>query len=463
MGFLIISAVLFAVLSVVAIKLVKNKGCFIMLLILSLFCIRSIAIINNSEKLNTLNGISDTVDVTVVATQSAPEQSGFGSCTVRVNNSIYLDNNTRISLLMNGAETLELGDRLKLNVSYRKIQDEYKYSFYSEGIYLSAFSNVNYGSVKTQKGIYQLAGNVRRHINSRILNNTDNAHVLMAVLTGERAYMSNEFYETVKNSGVSHIIVVSGMHLAIISLGIERILRLFFKNEILINAILLSFVFFMCVICGMSISVMRAGIVYLIRAVYKVINRNSNNVHCLSFAALLVVFINPYAIFSVVFKLSFASTFGILVLPQLFDEKFTEYTEKSRILSGVADAVYVSLSAYLMTLPICISVFGYVSVVAVLVNILVSLATTVMLSFLVLAVVFGFVTVLEKLFFIIADMMADYFIKIVDYFGNLNYSTVTLRNPTLLTILLLAVYLIFYVVYFKPYEFLKRGGEIAHR
>ncbi len=462
-GFLIISAVLFTLVAVFVFVTVKNKGLAIMLLILTLFCLRSVAIFNNIERLNTLDGINDTIEVTVIAPDNTPEQDDFGSCTVRVNNSLYLKKNTKICLLTKGAQTLELGDELSVSVTYQKIYNQNRHSFYSEGIYLEAVADAKHGTVKKQKGIYGLAGNLREHINSRIFNNTDNAHVLMAVITGERGYMSNKFYDTVKAAGVSHILVVSGMHLAIITIGIERILRLIFKNEILKNAVLLSFVFFMCILCGMSMSVIRAGIVYLVRAIYKILGRNSDNIHCLAFAVMTVVLIHPFALYSVVFQLSYASTFGILVLPQLFDDKFKKYTEKSKVLRGIANTLYVSLSAYILTFPICVAQFGYVSVVSILVNLLVSLATTFMLVFCVLAVVFGFVPFLEKLFFIIADMLADYFVKVVDFFGNLSFSTVELRNPQILTALLIVLYLAVYIILFKPYKFLKRGGKIAGR
>ena len=434
-----------------------------MLLIVALFCVRSVTVINSIEKYKSLDGINDTIDVTVVATQSSPEQSSFGTCTVRVDNSLHLKKNTRISLLLSGVQTVEIGDRFSVGVTYGEFDPDYAHTFYSEGIYLNAVVKNKYGSITAQKGIFGLAGKVRRHITSRILNNTDNAHVLMAVLTGERVFMSDEFYDTVKNAGVSHILVVSGMHLAIISLGIERILRLIIKNEILLNGIILLFVFFMCVMCGMSMSVTRAGLVYLIRAIYNLLNRNANNVHSLAFAALIVIFIHPFALHSVVFKLSYASTLGILVLPKLLDDKFKQYTKKSKVLSEIANAFYVSVSAYITTLPICVSVFGYVSVVSVIVNVLVSLATAWMLSFVLLAVVFGFIPLIERIFYVFADTLADYFIKIVEFFGNAENSTIALRNPKLLTALLLLIYLILYIIIFKPYKFLKRGEKIADR
>ncbi len=435
-----------------------------MLLILCLFCLRSVAIINNTEKLNTLDGMCDTLEVTVIAPQTTPEQSTFGSCTVRVNNSLYLEKNTKISLSMNGAQTLSIGDKFTANVTYQRIDGEYKYSFYSEGIYLHACVDSKYAGTDTKRGIYSLAGNVKKYIGSRVLNNTDNAHVLLALITGDRAYMSEDFYDTVKAAGVSHILVVSGMHLAIITMGIERVLRLIFKNQVIINVILLLCVFFMCILCSMSMSVLRAGIVYLIRAIYNMLGRNINNIHCLALAALMVIFIHPFALYSLVFKLSYTSTLGVLVLPQLFKEKFKKYTEKSKLLKGVANTLYVSVSAYILTLPICVAQFGCVSVVSILVNLLISLATTYMLGFCVLAVVFGFAEFLEKLFFVLSDMLADYFVKVVNYFGNLQFSTVEIRNKELLAALILVFYITFYIIFFKPYKLSnKGGGKIADR
>ena len=86
-----------------------------------------------------------------------------------------------------------------------------------------------------------------------------------------------------------------------------------------------------------------------------------------------------------------------------------------------------------------------------------------MLGFTVLAVVFGFIPIIERAFYILADMLADYFVKMVDFFGSLSFSTVRIRNPELLTALLLISYLILYIIIFKPYKFLKRGEVIADR
>jgi competence protein ComEC len=461
-GFLIISAVLFSILSALLI-ICKNKGAFILFLLLALFCVRSVTVINSIEKINKLDGIDDTVEVTVVSTQTTPEQGNVRNCTAKVKNSFYLNKNTTVSLVLFDAKSYEIGDSFTALVSYQKIDGDLRHTYFGEGVYIKAVVKEEYGETKTQNGIYSLAGKLRRHITSRILNNTDNSHVLMAVLTGDKAYMSDKFYDTVKCAGVSHILVVSGMHMAIICVGLERILRLIIRNKFIQSAITLLFVFFMCVLFGMSMSVIRAGIVYLIRAVYNLMGRNVSNLHSLAFAALTVIFIHPFALHSVVFRLSYASTLGILVLPQLFDEKFKDYTKKSNILRVIANAFYVSVSAYITTLPICISVFGYVSVVSVLCNVLVSLAATYMLSFTVLAVVFGFIPIIERTFYILADMLADYFVKMVDFFGSLSFSTVSIRNPELLTALLLISYLILYIIIFKPYKFLKRGEVIADR
>ena len=44
----------------------------------------------------------------------------------------------------------------------------------------------------------------------------DEAATVAAITIGDRSYFSDEFYSNIKKAGVSHVMVVSGMHLSVI-------------------------------------------------------------------------------------------------------------------------------------------------------------------------------------------------------------------------------------------------------
>jgi competence protein ComEC len=285
---------------------------------------------------------------------------------------------------------------------------------------------------------------------------SDNYHILLAIVTGERCYISDQLYDRVKDAGVSHVLVVSGMHLVLLCTGLERLLRIIFKSGILRDFLLISFVLMMSVVCGFGMSILRAAIVYVLRVIYRRIGRRANGIHSLSFAVVLVLIIHPYAFHSISFQLSYSATLGILVLPKIINKKLEKYTKNSFILTKVADIMSISLSAYIATLPVCIAAFGELSVVAVAVNVLLDIPANAMLSLCVIGLALGFIPFLEKVFMILADALGDYFIKIVNVASNLPFAKLRLRNEKILVVVLLLCYLALYVTKTKPYRILKK-------
>ena len=210
--------------------------------------------------------------------------------------------------------------------------------------------------------------NVRSYIKNTLFSamSRDEAATLTAVTIGDRSYFTDEFYANVKKAGVSHVMVVSGMHLSVI-VGLTAVaVKKYFYNKYLRALTMLATVLFMAAVCGFTKSILRAGFCSLFLAVSILSERDNTTENSLGGAAALLFMISPFTVFSVSFQLSFLSTLGIVsvAMPCL---KFIKDNRllKTDIAFTLFSAVLVTLAATLFTLPISIYTFGYVSNVSV--------------------------------------------------------------------------------------------------
>lgn len=458
-AFLIVSAVLFIAAGAAFLSLSDNRGGFLMCLVLFLYCLKTVSVMTGDiAYARSISGKTDCINATVITAPVNIGDNSYGYCTVKINFSSdgVLKKGAEISLFAEGTGNLEIGDLLECEVAYSSFDREYALSNYSDGIYLRGVCKNGVICLGKSRGVYGFAGRIRSYVMNRIVSCSDNYHILLSMITGERGYISSELYGRVIDAGVSHILVVSGMHLALLCGGLERFFRLICRKALLRDIIVLIFVFIMSVICGFGMSILRAAIVYAVRILYRIIGRRQSSVHSLSLAVVLVLLIHPYAFHSLAFQLSYSATFGILVLSKRFDRRLSRFAHRGTLARNVAKALSVSLSAYIATLPVCTAAFGKLSLVAVPVNILLSIPSSLMLSLCVMGIALGFIPFLERLFIMLADILADYFIKTVDFASSLSFATFIIRNERLLTVGVLLCYLLIYIVKTKPYRVLKK-------
>ena len=208
----------------------------------------------------------------------------------------------------------------------------------------------------------------------------ETANFASALLLGNRYNLENEVNTLFRNCGISHIIVVSGLHLSIIAALISKASRGFFRNRYISSACIIIAVLFFGAMTGFGYSMVRAMIVQLVIALGGMFRRRADSLNSLGLAALIIILPNPYAASDVGFQLSLLSTLGIVTLSdrmykpvasKLSAYKLCRVKPVKAILKVILTTFFTSLSASLMTLPVSALVFGGFSTIAVFVNILV--------------------------------------------------------------------------------------------
>ena len=204
----------------------------------------------------------------------------------------------------------------------------------------------------------------------------DVAPLMKALLTGnKREYYDDEATSAaMQTAGFSHIVAVSGMHVAFLITALGLITANKRRTAILGLPLL---VVFMAMI-GFTPSVTRAGIMQGMLLLAPLFRRENDPPTALSAAGLLLLLINPRAIAGAGFQLSFAAMAGLLLcsdhvygwlLPEK-PEKSHRRTIWSAVRKGICGIAAASVGAMLFTTPIAAWRFGYVPLYSIFTNLL---------------------------------------------------------------------------------------------
>ena len=209
-------------------------------------------------------------------------------------------------------------------------------------------------------------------------------NVLAAMLLGEKHLLSKDINDNFAAGGISHILAISGFHLAVIAGFLERILAAFRPLKRAVPIFTAGGVLFYMAIVGFSPSVVRAGVMIIIALCGRVIWRRADALTSLAVAGLFICGANPLAAADISFQLSFLATLGIVLCAKPFETFLSTKLGElryPRVKSALASAVSVTLCATAFTMPVTISAFGQVALYAPLTNLLIlPLLPVVMLS-----------------------------------------------------------------------------------
>ena len=168
----------------------------------------------------------------------------------------------------------------------------------------------------TVKRIQNVLENIRVHCRNILLSEAGekNGSILSTILLGEKSQMDPEIKKLYQVNGIGHILAISGLHLSVIGIGIYQLLRKL-TGSYTIGGIGGIFFFFLYVLMiGVTVSVIRAGIMYLFRVGAEIAGRHYDSVTALSVAAAVVLIWRPLSIYDGAFWLSFFAVFAVVVI-----------------------------------------------------------------------------------------------------------------------------------------------------
>lgn len=208
-------------------------------------------------------------------------------------------------------------------------------------------------------------------IKSRIENFLDRSisvpqvDLMKSILFGNQGYLNEEMLDAFSKSGTAHIVAVSGLHIGIIVLILEKLLSFFSvgRNQRLI--ITLLFIGCYGFLVGLPISIVRAGLMYGLYVLAYFVHRRYDSINGLMFIAFISILWNPFTLYTVSFQLSFGATLSILLFYPIIAACL------NKLPGYIRGLLSVTLAAQLGTIPIILYHFQQISLISIGANLLI--------------------------------------------------------------------------------------------
>lgn len=344
----------------------------IILLIFSSIISNSITIIQNKkyEKIYNMLSKEEIVDIEATITSNADEKEYYNKYKIETK---YNKHKISLYIMTNKNIKLEYGQQIKLSGTYIKpeIQRNYKGFDYSQ--YLKQLKI--YGTIKCNKiekisqnksnKLLKISNEIVKKIeaNTKKVLKSEISSVLLGLMLGSKKDIAEELQENFTNASMSHILAVSGMHVAFIILGTNIVFNKIIgkrKTYFLNIFILIMYMF----ITNFSPSIKRAGIMGIIMIFSKIVHRKNDIYTSMSISLLVILIYNPFLIQNLGLFLSYSGVLGIIIfnrniLKLLKNIKIKNKLYKYRIrpkiqkhIDKIKEIISVSISVQIFILPI---------------------------------------------------------------------------------------------------------------
>ena len=285
------------------------------------------------------------------------------------------------------------------------------------------------------------------------------------LLIGTRGELDSDIYSAFRKSGMSHILAISGMHMVIITGLFEKFFRFFAKGKLrkFVYPILMILTGFYMFLGGLGMSVLRSGFMLIAHYFSKTFFSGSKSLDNLGIAVITVLLIDPTAACDAGFLMSTVTCASIRIFADPLNGFFCKLlkTETKSALGNITGAFCVSCVAFLAVLPVSAVVFGEVSLISPVPNLLAGFFAQFSIIFSLLTVVFGFVPFLGFIAggtAFLAMLCNGILFKIAEFFSGFSFAYVKTEDPWFYIWIFGAAALIFIpAIYSKSFRFMKHS------
>lgn len=203
------------------------------------------------------------------------------------------------------------------------------------------------------------------------------AGIMAAMLLGEKAGLEEEINDLYKNSGISHILAISGLHVSMVGMGLFYFLRRYvmpMKAAACTTALLLILY---GELTGFPIATKRAVIMMLCMLGARFLGQRYDRLSALALSAVIQLTISPVSLFQSGFLLSYGTVLGITVFVDEFQETISIKYKLWKVMSG-------SLGIFIVTFPILLYFYYEWNPYSFLINMLILPFVSVLIGFAIL-------------------------------------------------------------------------------
>lgn len=181
--------------------------------------------------------------------------------------------------------------------------------------------------------------------------------VAEALLVGYRNDLDKDLVQAYSNTGVVHIIAISGLHLGMIYGLLAGLFKLFPANRITRWAkplVILLVLWGFSLLTGAAASILRSAVMFTFIVIGGSLGRKTNVYNTLAASAFFLLLYNPYFLWDVGFLLSYTAVLSIVLFMR---PVYKWFYIKNRLLNNIWQLNAVTISAQVLTLPLVLFCF----------------------------------------------------------------------------------------------------------
>lgn len=267
------------------------------------------------------------------------------------------------------------------------------------------------------------------------------------ILFGGSSRLSKETSDNFSKTGMTHIVAVSGYNVTIIA---EYLIALgiflgFWRNQAFWFAVVGIALFILMI--GFPSSAVRAGVMGTLLLWAMKNGRLAHSVNAVVFAGFVMLLINPLLLrWDVGFQLSFLATLGIVLLAPFWEK----YLIKKHKAFGIAEMIFLTISAQIFVLPIIFYNFHIFSTVSILANALILPVVPLSMFLVFLTVVAGLIwNPLALALAWLAYLVLRYEITVINFLAGPEWASLEIKNFPVWLLTGWYLFLIIFLVFFK--------------
>ncbi|MBS3909363.1 MAG: DNA internalization-related competence protein ComEC/Rec2, partial [Actinobacteria bacterium] len=265
-----------------------------------------------------------------------------------------------------------------------------------------------------------------RECNAARFGSGDEAGLLNGIVLGDTSMLSESVDEAFKTTGLTHIVAASGMNIALIVGALWPLLHLIRLPAVCQYAVLVIAAASYTLLAGMQPSITRAFLMACVGLTAWFFGGNKNHLASLAAAALIILILDPFALYDIGFQLSFAATGAIILLVPLFERMAADTPRALR------SALAVTLAAQVGVVPIMVYYFGYLSTISLIANLVVApLAGPILILGMAVVPIEAIAPLLATPVYFIVGLLLKVMIRTAAFLANVPGGAVYFKQPGL--------------------------------
>ena len=437
-----------SVVGIIIFKIFKNSykyskfivGICSLLLVASIFCVTYFTLL--VSPVNALIDKSATITATVI--EQPKYENNLTVLTVKTNTiatNSAVPQGVKLRLYSEEKLNIDIYDSITADVNFYDFDNQNKEAYFKDNIYVGAYFVTKPQITKSDSnsGIYSSIIIARERLIAKLRQyfTFDTAGIVGGLLIGDISLLSDRSFNAFKDSGILHLMAVSGAHISIICSVILKAFGRFGLGRREAAIVTLPIIILFTAIVGFAPSAVRATIMYIIFLIGIIIFKNGDTLNSLGISISAMLLYNPFTIYDLGFLLSVFCCFGLVIFEPRIKEiiKNILFAKRhSALTNAIAALLSQAISATIAILPISIADLGVFSLVSPFTNLLVIYASVADMALsVIVAIIFIFpVSLPIGAFTSTIEIISFYILKIAEIAAaspiaklNLNSSTST--------------------------------------